>query len=253
MTQPNPKIRLFVPDRFSPAAQIELSAQQSHYLSNVMRSREGESVLLFNGEDGEWLAEITRQDKKRTLVVLKSQQKEQEASPDLWLAFAPIKGKSELVVEKATELGVSKLIPVITRHSVVRSVNMEKLQAHATEAAEQCERLDVPHIETATDLPKLLGNWPKGRILLYGDESGSGVSLRHLLNASAQPTYGILIGPEGGFAHDEHKLLSAQPFVTAFSMGPRILRADTASVAALACVQAWLGDWEKQPHFKAGA
>ncbi len=284
---PHSKIRLFAPVPYEIGKQIDLTEGQSHYLSNVMRQQAGDTIALFNGHDGEWVAEIAAAKKQISLRLI-AQQRPQKASPDLWLAFAPIKNKTDLVVEKATELGVSKIMPVFTQHAVVRSVNMEKLTAHAVEAAEQCERMDVPVIETTKDIPTLLSQWPRDRTLFYGDESGKGESLKDLLApplrgsgreraegevgavggggvdtqttppassgaiACSQPPSlkeraGILIGPEGGFSVDEQKLLHSLPFVKPFSMGPRILRADTAAVAALACVQAWLGDWEEKP------
>ncbi len=242
-----PKIRLYVNEPFAAQQHITLASGQSHYLANVMRCREGDSIAIFNGQDGEWLASIAAVQKKSVTLAPVKKIREQKNSPDLWLAFAPIKNKTELVVEKAVELGVSALLPVFTRHAVVRSVNREKLFAHAVEAAEQCGRLDVPAIHEHKDVAALLAAWPKGRILLYGDESGGGAVLKTLLPALPRGKYGILIGPEGGFSEDEHTMLKAAAFVKPFGMGPRILRADTAAVAALASVQAWLGDWEEKP------
>ena len=275
MNQAKPKIRLFVPGHYTAGQNLSLSKNQAHYLTGVMRLRTGDSVGVFNGEDGEWLAEAAHADKKGVLLQLKRRLRAQYSSPDLWLAFAPIKSKTELVVEKATELGVSKIITVIMKHSVVDKVNGEKLAAHAIEAAEQCERCDVPALEECKSLAALLGSWPRDRTLLHGDESGGGAPLKEVLeqlrkNPHPDPlpirereaslragegvaSYGILIGPEGGFSADEQRTLKAAPFVKGFSMGPRILRADTAAVAALSCVQSWLGDWEAKPRFEAGA
>ena len=171
----------------------------------------------------------------------------QKTRPDIWLAFAPIKNKTDLVVEKAVELGVTALQIVYTRHAVVKSINREKLTAHAIEAAEQCGRHDVPRFEEYSELSSLLGQWPEDRTLLYGDESGGGEPLKTLLPSLKNGKYAILIGPEGGFSADEHHMLKLAKNVNPFGMGPRILRADTAAVAALACVQAWLGDWNEQP------
>ncbi len=251
MTQPKPKVRLFVPEPYEAGKLIRLDEKQSHYLAHVMRLRAGDAVAIFNGRDGEWLADIAVVEKKHVTLEAKARLKEQAASPDLWLCFAPIKNKTELVVEKAVELGVSQIIAVFTHHTVVRSVNLEKLQAHATEAAEQCERLDVPSIETAKDLAHMLGAWPKDRTLLFADESGGGAPLKTLLPSLAPGKYAVLVGPEGGFSAEERHMLKVLPMVKGFSLGPRILRADTAAVAALACVQAWRGDWEQQPAFKA--
>jgi 16S rRNA (uracil1498-N3)-methyltransferase len=247
MNQAKLKIRLYVPETFSAGQAVSLGEGQTHYLTNVMRCRAGDPVAVFNGQDGEWLASVSTTHKKSITLALEKKLREQKNSPDLWLAFAPIKNKTELVVEKAAELGVSALLPVFTRHAVVRSINHDKLSAHAVEAAEQCSRLDVPPIEERKDLPSLLAGWPKDRTLLYGDESGGGTALKMLLPSLPRGKYGILIGPEGGFSEEEHHMLKIAGFVKPFTMGPRIMRADTAAVAALACVQAWLGDWEEKP------
>jgi 16S rRNA (uracil1498-N3)-methyltransferase len=245
------EIRLYVATPLWTNANIHLSQEQSHYLANVMRVKTGDMVSVFNGIDGQWQAEVTSVMKKAVSLSCNAKAREQTTSPDLWLAFAPLKNKTELVVEKAVELGVSKLIPIVTRHAVVRSVNMEKLEIHAIEAAEQCERLDIPTLETHKDLSYLLSAWPKDRALLYGDESGGGKALGALLPDLAQQKIGVLIGPEGGFAREEFEMLRACDFAKPFGMGPRILRADTAAVAALACVQMHRGDWRLAPHFRA--
>lgn len=253
MLPTKPKIRLFVNEPYAAGQALVLSDGQSHYLSHVMRQREGDKVAVFNGRDGQWLAEITAASKKSVTLTLVSQLDRQKTCPDVWLAFAPIKNKTELVVEKAVELGVSALMPVFTRHSVVRSVNHDKLKAHAIEAAEQCERHDVPAITEYKDIPALLAAWPKDRLLLFADEGGSGEDLKTLLSSLSIRSCGILIGPEGGFARDEQQMLAQAPFVRPFGMGPRILRADTAAVAALSCVQAQIGDWSEKPHFEAAS
>jgi 16S rRNA (uracil1498-N3)-methyltransferase len=253
MSTSKPKIRLFVNEPYASGQSLVLEQGQSHYLAHVMRAREGDQVTLFNGSEGVWLAEIVSVAKKSVTLKLLSQLDKQRSSPDLWLAFAPIKNKTELVVEKAIELGVSALLPVFTRHAVVRSINHEKLAAHAIEAAEQCERHDVPAITEYKDLASLLGSWPKDRILLYADESGSGADLKTVLSTLSAKACGVLVGPEGGFSAEERQILQRMEFVKAFGMGPRILRADTAAVAALACVQSWLGDWSEKPHFEAAS
>jgi 16S rRNA (uracil1498-N3)-methyltransferase len=249
MKQAKPKIRLYVTQPLAGGHALRLTSGQSHYLWNVMRCREGDAIAVFNGSDGEWLAFVDTIEKKSVMLICKEQIAEQRTSPDVWLAFAPIKNKTELVVEKAVELGVSALLPVFTRHAVVRSVNREKLTAHAIEAAEQSGRHDVPRIEEHKDVSALLGSWPGDRTLLYGDESGKGAALKTLLPSLRAGKFAILIGPEGGFAAEEFALLRATPYTRGFGMGPRILRADTAAVAALACLQAWCGDWEKPPAF----
>lgn len=259
-----PQIRLYTEESLEQTIPVTLSAEQTHYLTNVMRCKAGDFVSMFNGSNGEWQAEITTVNKKSIAVRPLKQTREQISSPDLWLVFSAIKSKTELVVEKATELGVSRIIPLVTRHSVVRSVNLEKLQIHAIEAAEQCERLDVPALETHKDLSYLLGSWDKDRILLYGDESGGGIHLMKILEDMENPLsrsrgeaqhiccgegVAVLIGPEGGFAADEFEMLRACDFTRGFGMGGRILKADTAAIAALACIQAKLGDWNEKPHF----
>ena len=246
-----PKIRLYVPEAFSKGGEVTLGQNQSHYLSHVMRLKAGDHVAIFNGADGEWLAELARADKKSVVLALQHQREAQRPSPDLWLAFAPLKNKSDLVVEKATELGVSRLIAVYTRHAVVKAVNMEKLAVHAMEAAEQCGRHDVPVIDEKKDLGFLLASWPGERLLLYGDETGGGEALKDVLAALDAAPLGVLIGPEGGFSAEELRMLKSVAFTRPFGMGPRILKADTAAVAALACVQSVAGDWRQKPRFMA--
>ena len=242
-------IRLYTTQTLEEKSELLLDSNQSHYLAHVMRCKVGDYVSLFNGSDGQWQGEITSIAKKSVAILPIKQTRPQTSSPDLWLVFAPLKNKTELVVEKAVELGVSKIIPIVTRHSVVRSVNMEKLTIHAIEAAEQCERLDIPALETHKDLSYLLGSWEKDRTLLFGDESGGGESLTKVLGNMKQQKLAVLIGPEGGFAADEFEMLRASGFGKGFGMGGRILRADTAAVAALACVQSDFGDWDVRPHF----
>jgi 16S rRNA (uracil1498-N3)-methyltransferase len=253
MKQEKPKIRLFVPQPFTAGETLTLSENQSHYAAHVMRLNADDALLVFNGADGEWRADIETIGKREVTIKLAQQVRKQSSAPDVWLVFAPIKNKTEFVAEKATELGVVKILPVLTRHSVVKSVNREKLEANIVEAAEQCERLDIPALENLEDLPHLLAKWPSNRELLYADESGDGVALKQLLPAFSAAPIAVLIGPEGGFSKEEQRLLKSKPFVQSFTMGPRILRADTASIAALACVQAWLGDWEDKPYFEARA
>ncbi len=246
------EIRLYTKQDLSESVNIIFEEKQAHYLAHVMRCKVGNNISIFNGRDGQWLAEISSINKKNVTVIPVKRTRFQELSPDLYLVFSPLKNKTELVVEKATELGVTKIIPFVTRHSVVRSVNLEKLEIHAIEAAEQCERLDIPLLETYKDLSYLLGSWENDRILLYGDETGGGISLTRVLEDIKKQSavkMAILIGPEGGFAEGELDMLSKCSFTRAFGMGGRILRADTAAVAALACVQSRFGDWDIKPHF----
>jgi 16S rRNA (uracil1498-N3)-methyltransferase len=245
------KIRLYVPTPFLGGGSFALEQGQSHYLVSVMRVRDGDEISVFNGQDGLWRAHVAMVSKKSVTLHLIACVAPQKHSPDLWLVFSPIKNKVDVVVEKAVELGVSNIAIVYTQHSVVKSINHEKLATYAAEAAEQCERLDVPRFEEYSGLSSLLGGWPKDRLLLYGDESGGGEGIKNTLASLPKGKYAILIGPEGGFSAEEHHMLSLLPFVRPFGMGPRILRADTAAIAALSCMQAWLGDWDEKPHFKA--
>lgn len=243
MSEPKPATRLFVTADLAARATVELAKEQAHFLRNVLRLAPGAALLVFNGRDGEWQAEIAELDKKRGTLAVLRQTRTQTAEPDLWLAFAPLKaGRIDWLVEKAVELGVSCLLPVRTRRTVVERVNLERLTANAREAAEQCERLTLPSIDEPQALPDLLANWPAERRLLFADESGGAAPLRLALEAVQQPL-GLLIGPEGGFTPEERQLLAAAPAVQGVSLGPRILRAETAAVASLAIVQALTGDW----------
>ncbi len=248
--QASPKIRLFVQQPFAVGARVTLTENQSHYLAQVMRQKSGDSVAIFNGEDGVWRAEISAITKRNVTVIVQEKIMPQGSCPDLWLAFAPIKQHTERLVEKAVELGVSKIMHTIMQHSVVRSVNDEKLLAHAIEAAEQCERHDVPEFVGYTNLGALLAAWPEDRILLHADETGGGKSLAALLPELKGKKLGVLVGPEGGFSAEERKAIAAHSCARGCGMGPRILRADTAVSAALAAVQCYAGDWDRPPRFE---
>ncbi|NBX03388.1 MAG: 16S rRNA (uracil(1498)-N(3))-methyltransferase [Alphaproteobacteria bacterium] len=249
-TQASPKIRLFVPQAFAADAALVLSDNQSHYLAQVMRQKSGDSVAVFNGADGVWRAEISAITKRNVTVIVQEKIMPQRSCPDLWLAFAPIKQYTERMIEKAVELGASHLLAVITQRAVVRSVNVEKLSAHAVEAAEQCERHDVPSFSTHKDIGSLLATWPEDRMLLHADETGGGKNLAALLPELKHKKLGVLIGPEGGFSDDERKIIAAHKNACGFGMGPRILRADTAAFSALSCIQCYAGDWDAPPRFE---
>jgi 16S rRNA (uracil1498-N3)-methyltransferase len=242
--------RLFVEADLGAGAEAPLSEAQAHYLRHVMRRPDGAPLLLFNGRDGEWRATLALRGKKAATATVSERTREQAAEPDLWLCFAPIKRQRiDLVAEKATELGVSVLQPVLTEHTAVERVNVERLRANAVEAAEQTERLSVPEVRAPVGLAKLLSEWPAGRRLLMCDETGGGPpiaeALRGLDEAARAAPWAIVIGPEGGFAAGELAELRRMKDVMAVGLGPRILRADTAALAALACWQALVGDWHK--------
>ena len=242
--------RLFIEADLASGAEAPLSEAQAHYLRHVMRHEDGAPLLLFNGRDGEWRATLGLRGKMAVLATVGERMREQTAEPDLWLCFAPIKrARIDYVAEKATELGVAVLLPVLTRHTAVDRVNVERLRANAIEAAEQTERLTVPDVRAPVDLMKLLADWPAGRRLMMCDETGGGPPIGGVLGTldekSRSAPWAIVIGPEGGFAAGELAALRRIKDVMAVGLGPRILRADTAALAALACWQAMVGDWRK--------
>lgn len=242
--------RLFVDAALTEAGIVELDADRAHYLRNVLRLAPGDAVSVFNGREGEWRAVIETAGKRHARLVVGKMVREQEAEPDLWLVFAPIKrARIDFIAEKATELGVAALVPVFTRYTAMTRVNVERLSANAMEAAEQTERLSVPVVREPVTLEKLLQEWPKDRRLLMADETGSGKPIAAALGemdaAAKRSPWAVLVGPEGGFHRDELDLLGKLDFVTAVGLGPRILRADTAALAALSCWQALAGDWER--------
>ncbi|HLW27654.1 MAG TPA: 16S rRNA (uracil(1498)-N(3))-methyltransferase [Kiloniellales bacterium] len=243
MSRLKPATRLYLEADLVRDGTVELDRAQAHFLKTVLRLESGASLLVFNGRDGEWEASVSFLDKKAGGLSLERQRRPQEASSDLWLAFAPIKaGRIDWLVEKATELGVSRLLPVITRRTVVERVKLERLQANAREAAEQSERLDIPDVLEPQSLDRLLQSWPAERRLLVAAERQRAQPLPEAL-ASELGAYGLLIGPEGGFAPEELERAARFPFVSFVSLGPRILRAETAALAALAVTQAVTGAW----------
>lgn len=226
---------------------MPLGREQAHYLFSVMRLGPGAPVLLFNGRDGEWLATVAEAERRGGSLVCRRQTRPQDAPPDLWLAFAPIKkARTDFIVEKATELGCARVLPVRTRHTQAERVNIARLRAHAVEAAEQCGRLSVPEVAQpvtlADHLSEMASSTPRRR-LLFCDESGGGAPALAVLRTAPSGPWTVLIGPEGGFDAGERARLAAYPLAVSVSLGPRILRADTAAVAALALWQAALGDW----------
>jgi len=245
LQEPGGKLRLFVDASLFAGAQIAIEAAQAHYLLHVMRARSGDRVRLFNGRDGEWRARVAEPGRRSLKLVCEMQTEPQSEVPDLWLAFAPIKKTpADYVAQKATELGVRVLQPVLTTRTIVRRINPDRLRLNAIEAAEQSGRLSVPEIRPMVDLDTLLGNWPEGRRLLFCDETGGAPIADALIEARGTPfAWGVLTGPEGGFAPEERALIRSSPFVLPVGLGPRIVRADTAALAALSVWQAICGDW----------
>ncbi len=236
--------RLFVPQDLAADAVFEASPEQSHYLTHVLRMAEGAELLVFNGRHGDWLARIAAKAKKAVRLETVEQTRPQPATPDLVYCFAPLKvGRLDYLVQKAVEMGAGVLQPVITQHTQLAKVGTERLQANAVEAAEQCGILAIPEVREAQKFTALLSSWDKERRLIFCDESAETNNPLPALQTIGERKLGLLIGPEGGFSEDERKQLYALPFVTAIPLGPRILRADTAAVAALAVMQATIGDW----------
>ena len=231
--------RLFVRQRLGEQVGVELDAAQANYLGNVMRLGPGAELLLFDGTSGEWLARIAEAGKKRMTLIAEQRTREPETIPDIWLAFAPVKrAQTDWLVEKATELGVSRLLPVMTQRTVAERVKLERLESIVVEAAEQCGRTRLPDIAEPMSLKALLAARDERR-LYFADEAG-GESAR---KAFAPGPALILTGPEGGFTDEERSAIRAAPNAVPVSLGPRILRAETAALAALAAYMAIAGDW----------
>lgn len=253
MTDLKPKARLFTSADLGPDCNIAAPKEQAHYLTNVMRLKPGDGVVLFNGRDGDWLAVIDEANKKSCRLSVRHQLRPQADEPDLWLAFAPLKkSRTDFIVEKATELGVSRLLPVFTEHTNTARVKTERLAAIAIEAAEQCDRMSVPDVCDPVPFQNLLDDWPQDRLLLVPDETGGGEPLKDVLLETGNGAAGFLIGPEGGFSEAELDALDKLSFVSRIGLGPRILRAETAALAALSCYQALAGDWDNRPRFNDG-
>ncbi len=233
--------RLYVTDRLEQVRNVHLTKDQSHYLVRVMRRKIGDAVVVFNGLDGEWHTTITNAGKSSCTLLVDQQIRPQIIEPDIWLVFAPIKkARLDFLVEKATELGVANLQPVLSDHTDVGRINHDRLCANTIEAAEQCERLSIPVVMPLIALDVLLRNWPQNRRLLYLDETGQGEPLASMVNPGVKDA--ILVGPEGGFSPPELGSLRALSNATGVTLGPRILRAETAALVALACWQSFGGD-----------
>ncbi|UIJ46468.1 16S rRNA (uracil(1498)-N(3))-methyltransferase [Sphingomonas cannabina] len=234
--------RLFVETPLSEGAAVRVEGAQAHYLLSVMRLKAGDPVKLFDGVSGEWLAVAESPGKRDLTLTVRERLREAETVPDLWLCAAPLKkGRIDWVAEKACELGVARLVPVVTRRTVVDRLNLERLGAHMIEAAEQCGRTAVPELAEPVKLPALLRDWPAARALFFADETG-GVPAVEAMRSRPGPA-AILIGPEGGFDPEEREAIRALPDAVGIGLGPRILRADTAAAAAVSLWMAAAGDW----------
>lgn len=235
-----PKVRLYVEQGLAEGQHVAVTQQQAHYLGNVMRMGAGDAVAVFDGRHGEWRAEIVDLGKRGGVLAPLAQSAPQLDPPDLWLLFAPIKkARTDFIVEKAVEMGAARILPVQTDFTNSERIRRDRLQAHAVEAAEQSGGTFVPEVAELSRLDRLLADWPEERLLWWADESLAGDEIAEPAPAPAA----ILIGPEGGFSAPERARLAALPFVRRLGLGPRILRADTAAVAALTLWQVRHGDW----------
>jgi len=238
--------RLFIDAPLQAGARIALDRGQANYLLNVLRLKAGESVLIFNGQDGEWRAEVEVEGRKAAGLVCVELTREQGAAPDIIYAFAPLKhARLDYMVQKAVEMGVGVLQPILTRRTQASRVNLERMRSNAVEAAEQCGILSIPEVREEENLERFLKGLEKDRLVVFCDEnapvSNPVGALAKLGNKQAG--LAVIVGPEGGFTDQERALVAAHERCVCVSLGPRILRADTAAVAALAIVQAVLGDW----------
>ncbi len=243
------KIRLCVDHPLGQGQSVPLTDAQAHYLFGVMREGVGTQILLFNGRDGEWLGEVTEAAKRKGMLTCLEQTRPQTQPADLWLIFAPVKkARTDFIVEKAVELGVARLLPVSTDFTNAERMRRDKAEAHVREAAEQCGSVYLPQVEDIVPLARLFSNWDPKRRVLWADEAQAGddVSPADLLTGLPKGPWAILIGPEGGFSEAERERFRALPWVQPVALGPRILRAETAALAAITLWQAHLGDWAKK-------
>jgi len=238
------RIRLYVEHPLGEGQTLSLDRAQAHYLFGVMRQGAGDNVAVFNGRDGEWRATVTEAGKRGGVLTCQTQTAPQRDPPDLWLLFAPIKkARTDFIVEKAAEMGAARILPVQTDFTNSERVRQDRLQAHAVEAAEQCGGTYVPEVCDLQRLDSLLADWPGGdRRLMFCDEALAGGACALPASGRGKP-WAVLVGPEGGFSEPERARLSALPFAHPVALGPRILRADTATVAALTLWQTACGDW----------
>ncbi len=237
------KIRLYVDHPLGQGQSVPLERNQAHYLFGVMRLTMGDVVALFNGRDGEWQADVAEAGKRGGVLTVREQSRRLMMPPDLWLLFAPIKkARTDFIVEKAAEMGARRICPVQTDFTNAERIRQDRLQAHTIEAAEQCGGTFVPEVADLQKLARMLGDWPEDRKLMFCDEALAGAAAT--LGVAGGEKWAILIGPEGGFSQVEREKLHAMPAAHPVSLGPRILRADTAAVAAMTVWQQALGDWQ---------
>ncbi|MEN3147185.1 16S rRNA (uracil(1498)-N(3))-methyltransferase [Neorhizobium sp. IRAMC:178] len=236
--------RLFIEAPLGAGARHEASSEQFNYLANVLRMEEGSTILLFNGRDGEWKAKITYPTRKKIVLEAIEETRPQPPASDLHYLFAPLKvGRLDYLVQKAVEMGAGFIQPVMTQHVQGKITSMDRLQANVVEAAEQCGILSIPEVAPPKKLGDLLDSWPHDRRIIFCDEGDEGQNPLPILSAIKESKLALLVGPEGGFSEEERERLRSLSFITAIPLGPRILRADTAAVAALAVIQAAVGDW----------
>lgn len=246
-----PRHRLATEQALKAGAELTLEGNAAHYLTHVLRLKEGDAIALFNHDSGEWKARLSEIRKRTLTLTVDAQLRPPAPAVDLWVCFAPIKGgRLETIIEKATELGASVLQPILTQRTIVDKVNLDRAAAIAREAAEQCERTDWPEIREPIKLEKLLGKWPADRLLIYGDESGKSRPINQLLKKQTADRWAVLAGPEGGFTRDELAALKHVNGAHGVGLGPRILRADTAVISLCALTLAAWGDWESPPNFE---
>lgn len=253
-TPRHPRARLMVDCPLGTAGTVTLSEDQRHYLLHVMRVKLGDVLHLVNSSDGLWEAEVTEISKRDVVVCITQKLAEQRVSPNLTVCIAPVKGgRFESMIEKATELGARRIIAVKTKRTIISRINQPRLISIAREAAEQCERMDMPEISELTEFADLLANWPSQAPLIYGDESGAHGGFAPdaaLTEAANTHGWGALIGPEGGFAPEELALLAKKNGACGVSLGPRILRADTACTSLCTVTLQHFGDWHARPAFR---
>lgn len=244
MSATNSEARIFVDADLSANLAVNLEGGQAHYLRNVLRLGIGQRIGLFNGRDGEWLCQIIVVGKRNVAVKTIKKSRAQDTSADIWLAFAPIKrARVDYMAQKATELGVSVIWPIFTKFTAMSRINIDRLHSNAIEASEQSGRLSVPEIRSAVDFGQFIRDWPSNRKLFCLDETGGGIPILSAFGAGRTALAGILVGPEGGFSNEELDQVDKLSNVCRVGLGKKILRSDTAAVAALSCWQASVGDW----------